>query len=220
MDTVDRVQQWRQVTEHYRSLTDDELIAIARHKEELTEVALQALATEISHRKLEIPPEEPAEEQKAPTFPEPDPDSPYEAERELVEIEVAHSLRDALQLQQLLDDAGIPFFMGSEKAPRVAGVKSNFANGVSVKIMRIGLPYASGARRAFQPEDDPARNTREHESEIIKPDPVFCPKCHSDEIVLDEAEPDPAKPESAAKFEWSCEACGHHWEDDGILAGE
>lgn len=218
MDTVDRVEQWRQVTEHYRSLTDDELIAIARQKTALTDVAQQALDAEILHRKIEIPPEE-VEEEKPPALPESDSDSFYEAERSLVEIETVYSLRDALQLQELLEKAGIPFFMGDEKAPSVDAVKSNFANGVSVKIMRIGLPYATGARVAFRPEDhpDPKHNAN---GEDIKPDPVFCPKCNSDQIVLEEVEPDPSRPDTAAKFQWTCDSCGHHWVDDGILAEE
>jgi DNA-directed RNA polymerase subunit M/transcription elongation factor TFIIS len=220
MDSVDRVQQWRQVTEHYRALTDDELIGIARQKEDLTEIAQQALAAEISSRKLEVPPEERAAEQKAPVFPEPDPDSPYEAERELVEIEVVYSLRDALQLQTLLDGADIPFCMGEEKATRAEAVRSNFASGVSVKIMRIGLPYASGARRAFQPEDDPGQAAGEERPEDLDADSVFCPKCHSQEVVLLEVEADRAKPELASTFGWTCDACGHQWEDDGVMGEE
>ena len=217
MDAVDRVQQWRQVTEHYRQLTDGELIAIARQRAELTDVAQQALDAEILHRKLEIPPDEPEGEPKAPVLPEPDPDSPYAEEWELVEIQTVFSLRDALQLQQLLGAAGIPLYMGEEKATDANAVKSNFANGVSVKIMRVGLPYATGARIAFKPLDDPTPKSKD---EDIKPDPLFCPSCRSDQVFLDQVAPDPAKPDTAAKFEWTCDACGHHWEDDGILSEE
>lgn len=217
MNTVDRVEQWRQVTEHYRSLADEELIAIARQKVDLTEVAQQALDAEVLHRKLEIPPELPDDEPKGPVLPEPEPDSPYEPERELAEIEIVYSLRDALQLQQLLEADGIPCFMGDERATSANSVKSNFANGVSVKVMRIGIPYATRARRMFQPQDDSRPEEKDEDSE---PDPLFCPKCKSDQVFLDEVEPDLAKPGTAAKFQWTCDACGNHWEDDGILAAE
>jgi len=219
MGTADQIEQWRQITEHYRSLTDEELIAIARQRAHLTEVAQQALDAEILHRKLEIPPELPDDEPKGPVLPEPEPDSPYEPERQLAEIETVYSLRDALQLQQLLETDGIPCYMGDEKATSAKAVKSNFANGVSVKIMRIGIPYATRARRMFQPEDDAARNDAKKD-EDSEPDPLFCPKCRSDQVFLDEVEPDLAKPGTAAKFEWTCDACGHHWQDDGILAAE
>jgi len=219
MDAVDRVEQWRQVSEHYRSLTDDELIAIARQKSELTDVAQQALDAEVLHRKLEIPPELPDDEPELAVLPEPEPGSPYEPERQLAEIETVYSLRDARQLQQLLEADGIPCFMGDEKATDANAVRSNFANGVTVKIMRIGIPYATRARRAFQPEDDPSHDQKERD-EDIQADPLICPKCKSDQVFLEEVEPDSAKPGTATKFEWSCDACGHHWENDGILARE
>lgn len=217
MGAVDRVEEWRQVTEHYRSLTDDELVAIARQRSELTDVAQQAMDAEILHRKLEIPPELPDDEPKVPVLPEPEPDSPYEPERQLAEIETVYSLRDALQLQRLLEADGIPCYLGDEEATDANAVRSNFANGVSVKIMRIGIPYATRARRMFQPQDDSRTKERD---EDVEADPLLCPKCKSDQVFLDEAEPDPANPEKAATFQWTCDACGHRWEDDGILTAE
>ena len=41
-----------------------------------------------------------------------------------------------------------------------------------------------------------------------------CPKCHSEEIVFQELD---AK---TATFNWSCDACGHVWNDDGVERGE
>jgi len=53
-----------------------------------------------------------------PAIPDPSPplDSSGDEDPELVEICTVWSLADALQLQTLLDRAGIPFFMGPEKA--------------------------------------------------------------------------------------------------------
>lgn len=215
-DKVDRVAEWRQVTEHYRSLTDDELIPIARQKEELTDIAQQALAAEILHRKLEIPPEEPEEPLEVLPDPEPDPESPYADDRELVEIETVYSLRDGLQLQSLLVEDGIPFYVGDEKATSMEAVKSNFANGVAVRIMRIGLAYATRARINFHPQDDPGRDERKQEMEADA-EAILCPKCRSEDVTLEEVEPDAAKPDLAAKYEWTCEACGNRWEDDGVI---
>jgi hypothetical protein len=56
------------------------------------------------------------------------------------------SAPDALKLQRLLDTAGIPFYIGPEKATGVEAVTSNFANGLSVQIMQVGVPWA---RQAF-----------------------------------------------------------------------
>jgi hypothetical protein len=216
MDAVDRVEQWRQVSEHYRSLTDDELIAIARQKAELTDVAQQALDAEISYRKLEIPPEEPEEEPEVPVLPEPEPDSPYEAERELVEIETVYSLRDALQLQSLLMADGIPYYMGDEKATSAEAVKSNFAKGVAVRIMRIGLPFATRARIHYHPQDSPEPEEKEPDDA----EPIFCPKCRSEAVVLEGTQPDATQTRTGTKFKWRCEACGKRWEDDGVVDEE
>ena len=221
MNAVDRSEQWRQVTEHYRSLTDDELIAIAREKSDLTEVAQQAIDSEIASRKLVIPAEEAEERESAPAFREPeiDPDAPYDEDRELVEIEKVFSLRDAQQLQALLNEDGIPFYMGKERATRAEDVTSDFAKGVVVGMMRIGLPYATRARKNFHPEDDPESHDRERAEEPIEPYVVFCPKCRSEEVMLDSSRPDPSM-QSGTRFCWRCEACGKRWEDDGVLAEE
>src|SRR5262249_25385940 len=54
------------------------------------------------------------------------PGDPYAQDRELVEILMVWSLRDALQVQRMLEVAGIPFYMGTENATAVEAVISNF----------------------------------------------------------------------------------------------
>ena len=98
----------------------------------MTDVAQQTLAQEISQRRLRLEPEEtPA---PLPAEPPPDSSSSYAEDRELVEICVVWCLSDALQVQMLLDRAGIPFFMGPEKATGVDAVTSNLGNGVSAFV--------------------------------------------------------------------------------------
>lgn len=221
MDSVDRVAQWQQVSEHYRSLTDDELIGIARDREDLTEIAQQVLAAELQTRGLKIPAEEAKEVQAEPVLPnlEPDPDDPYQEDRELVEIERVYSQRDAQQLESLLNEDGIPFYIGREKATRVEDVKSNFSEGVPVGVMRIGLPFATRARRDFRPQDDPerAKEQTEIDEAIERPLEVFCPKCRSEQVLLDASRPDAAMTRTGTRYSWRCEACGKRWEDDGVM---
>jgi hypothetical protein len=103
----DAAGEWLRIAEHYRNMSDGELIVLARQKSALTAVAQQALRDEISNRRLIVPPEELA-------VPKPEPGkptgSPYDEDRQLGEICTVWSLRDALQLQALLDRDGIPFF--------------------------------------------------------------------------------------------------------------
>ena len=236
MNTLDPAGEWLRISEHYRQLSDSELQALARQRSELTDSAQQALAQELSHRRLqpEAEPEKPAtpspfmpppaffdhESPKLRDSPEtdvPNPDSAYAEDRKLVELCIVWSVRDALKVQTILDRLGIPFFMGPEKATGVAEVTSNFANGVAVQIMQIGIPWAGPAMRNYEPEDDPNPIPNEGLAEL----PVRCPKCHSTEVIFEgQTSAVVATDDSPQKFQWTCDACGHQWEDDGIVREE
>jgi DNA-directed RNA polymerase subunit M/transcription elongation factor TFIIS len=217
MQTLDPAGEWLRLSEHYRQLTDDELVGLARKTSELTDVAQQALAQEIANRRLKLPPEESA----APPSPEPPPDSaedgesPYAEERELVDIRTVWSLADALKLQRLLDTAGIPFYMGPEKATGVDAVTSNFANGLKVQIMQVGVPWARQALQQYFPADEPPEEKADESDNLA----IHCPKCHSAEVVFEDlnsgSENADGKPSS--KFKWTCDSCGNEWEDEGLV---
>jgi DNA-directed RNA polymerase subunit M/transcription elongation factor TFIIS len=208
MESLNPATEWLRLSEHYRQISDDELLGLARQDSELTEVAQQALKDEIHQRRLKLEPE------KAPPQPEPQTDSSYAEERELVEVCSVWSLADALQLQTLLDGAGIPFFMGPEKATGVDAVTSNFVNGVSVQVMRIGLPWARQALQHYMPANQPEPKQQEEPGDFA----VRCPKCSSEEVIFESLTTQPATTTDSPspKFEWTCDSCGHQWEDDGV----
>src|SRR5690349_12754289 len=201
--------EWLRLSAHYRAMTDGELIAIARQSSKLTEIAQQVLASEVSHRQLLIPPEQ---DPQPPPPPKPSPDSPYAEDRELIEICTVWSISDALQLQWLLDRAGIPFFMGPEKATGVDAVTSDFTKGVAVQIMRIGFYWASQAMRDYFPKDEPASEAVE-----IPDTAVCCPVCRSQDVIFKSlASPPESTAPSVQRFNWTCHNCGNTWQDDGI----
>jgi len=220
MQTLDPAGEWLRLSEHYRQLSDDELVGLARQTSELTDVAQQALAQEIANRRLKIPPEESA----APRSPELQPDSaedgesPYAEDRELVVVCTVWSLADALKLQRLLDTAGIPFYMGPEKATGVDAVTSNFANGLSVQIMQVGLSWARQVLRQYFPADEPPEEKADESDNLA----IHCPKCHSAEVVFEDLDRGPENSEGkpSSKFKWACDSCGHEWEDDGLVTEE
>ncbi len=199
-------------------MADEEIVALARQKSELTEAAQQALANEISHRQLKVQPAEPKTPPRWQPRPFPASPLPYDDDRQLVEVCTVWSLADALQIQQLLDTAGIPFFMGEEKATGVDAVTSQFTDGVSVQIMKVGLPWARAAMEYYEPKDD---RTPKEEQELPDAE-VRCPKCRSTEAVFETLVPDPAaNPDTAPpRFKWTCDSCGYEWEDDGIVKEE
>ena len=217
MESFDRAGEYLRLRDQYRGLSDGELLNLARQSSELTEIAQQTLASEISYRRLQPKPDEPPSSRK----PEPppditDPNDPkYDEDRQLVSICTVWSLADALQLQSLLDAASIPFYLGAEKATNVNAVTATFTDGVDVQIMSIGVPWARVAMKDYTPADD-----RAHEKEkVLDEASVRCPKCHSSEVVLEETDP-VREGASFQWFKWTCDKCGHHWEDDGVEAAQ
>lgn len=221
MQTLDPAGEWLRLSKHYRQLSDNALIDLARQTSDLTDIAQQVLAQEVAGRGLKIPPKEPA----VPRLPQSRPawlpdsagdaESPYADDRELVTICKVWSLADALKLQRLLDTAGIPFYIGPEKATGIDAVTSNFANGLSVQIMRIGLPWAYRVFQEYFPADEP------HEEKTDEPDnlAMHCPRCRSTEVVFEDLDrgPENSEGEPSSKFKWTCDSCGHEWQDDGLL---
>jgi DNA-directed RNA polymerase subunit M/transcription elongation factor TFIIS len=247
MDTLDPAGEFLQISERYRQMSDDELLVLIPQSSELTPFAQQALANEIRQRgmKAEVEVQGPSApspfkalesnaltaffERESPKFRDsggndfPDADSSddhdsYEEDRKLVDLCIVWSVRDALKVQRILDVAGIPFFMGPEKATGVDEVTSNFANGVGVRIMQIGWPWARGPMQHYEPEDDPTPKEVEEPGELT----VRCPKCHSAEVVFEGRAPEPGKAvdELSHEFKWSCDSCGYQWEDDGVAKEE
>jgi DNA-directed RNA polymerase subunit M/transcription elongation factor TFIIS len=212
MAILDPAAEWRRLSELYRRMSDGELLALARTKSELTEVAQGALTDEIRQRRLKV---EPEAAPPPPPMPETPPDSPYYEDRQLVEVATVWSLADALQLQRLLDQAAIPFFMGKEKATGVDAVTSNFADGVPVGVMRIGWPWACAVLKYYEPLNDPYRKSESELGDVA----VRCPKCHSEEVIFDEliGEPPRAEKDPPQQYEWTCGACGYRWKDDGVV---
>ena len=135
----------------------------------------------------------------------------------MVDICTVWSLRDALKIQNLLDTAGIPFYLGPEKAPGVDAATSNFANGLSVQIMQIGVPWARQVLQQYFPADEP-NEEKADESDNLQ---IHCPKCDSTEVVFEDLDRGPvnSKGEPSSKFRWTCDSCGHDWEDDGLVTG-
>ena len=235
MDTHDPAVEYLCISERYRQMSDEELLVLAPQSSELTPMAQQALANEVRSRGLKIEVQNAGQSRpsqfRRPQFRPPptiEPESstvdsdgsdslaasPYDEDRKLVDLCTLWSVRDALKVQNILDAAGIPFFMGTEKAAGADLVTSNFANGVVVQIMQIGRPWARQAMQHYQPEDDRTPKVEQDPGDLT----VRCPKCLSEEGVF-EGGTDTlivAGDDSSQKFRWTCDSCGHQWEDEGI----
>lgn len=219
METLDPAGEFLRISEHYRRMSDSELLVLAQQRSALTDLAQQALASEFSHRGMEIPVEEAtAPPEREPASHSTEADDPYAEDRALVELCKVWSLPDAMQVQWLLDRAGIPFFIGPEKATGVNEGTLNFADGVSVSVMRVGLPWAAQALRDYRPADERPPKQAPELADL----PLCCPECHSPEVIFEGLTPETANPaqQRSPKYQWTCDSCGHQWEDDGVAKEE
>ena len=161
------------MAEHYRQLSDGELIDLAQHPSELTEMAQAALQQEISSRRLKVPPvEENQETNWTPPDDSDSDDSEYAEDRKLVGLNTIWSRRDAEQLQGILSQAGIPFCIGPEKVTSVDEVRSNFTDGLEVRVMKAAFPYVLGLLRHYEPQDEPLEQKAEDDPDLA----IHCPK--------------------------------------------
>lgn len=211
METLGPAAESLRLAEHYRQLADDELIAVAHDTSDLTELAQAALAQEMSTRKLKMPEPEPEIQPIRPVELDSDSDDAYAQDRQLVELCTVWSMPDAQQLQRLLDQEEAPFFMGPEQATRAEEATSIFANGVSVKVMQIGLPWAQQALQHYEPADEPPKQNQSEDNLA-----VHCPKCHSEDVIFETLVKGQAGEASTQKYAWECASCGNHWVDDGV----
>jgi DNA-directed RNA polymerase subunit M/transcription elongation factor TFIIS len=100
----------------------------------------------------------------------------------------------------------------------VDAAASNFGEGVSVQVMRVGVPWALQALRDYEPANKPPpEKDREW-----RDTPITCPKCRSEEVVFEQLtrESAGATDESKAKFAWTCDSCGYQWADEGERVNE
>jgi len=217
MSAIDVNEQWRELQENYAAMSDEELEAGAHEAYDLTDIAKQALQAEISRRRLKFEMhEQPPGSQEELEQEEPPQGYPPGFDPEdwgLIDFSYADSLERAREIKQCLDNAGIPSYFGPNLVDDLRLLPSPFPESVRVKIRETdqGRAIAALNRCAPQPE-----NQDEEISEYIG----RCPKCHSSEIVfqgLDESGEDSSDDSAAgSKYNWSCDACGYQWKDDGI----
>jgi len=203
MDRLDRVEEWRRLQASYGGMTDEELQALADDGSELTELAQQVLKSEINRRGLAIQ----LREVSVPPGLNPEPSEADPSELELVVVRRVWDVAEARQVKGILDDAGIPSFLGPDNLDTVEAFTSSFENGVDFKVRYVDNQRAFRALFESLPPDLKA------ETDYV----AVCPQCHSPEIVFQNLDGVKGSESSFdAKFNWSCPACGHQWKDDGI----
>jgi hypothetical protein len=203
MDDLNPVEESRRLQEHYARLSDDELRAVADEGYNLTDVAKQSLQAEILGRGLRI------QLKSAPAPPEPDPaNNDFDpSDLDLVVVNRVWDLTEARQLKSILDDARVPSYLGPDNIENVDTFRGSFDRGVDLKVRYVDNQRALQAISQSLPLDSAV------ETDYVP----RCPKCHSSEIVFQSLDCEsPANSAFDSTFNWSCDACGHRWKDDGV----
>jgi len=221
MDSLDQQEQWHQLTDNYRHMTEDELCGVADDAFDLVPIAREALQAVVSERGLKIqlaaapPPPSPLESSYRDGAAE-DTENPEDTEDlddpayRLVRVRTVRSESEAKRLKALLDANFIASCLGPENIVDLEDFKGSFEGGVELKV------HAFNSRRAFDVLNLYAPEQGEEDPDEDKEYAVVCPKCHSQEVTLKNAVPEAAATSAETKYDWTCDDCGHEWTDDGV----
>jgi hypothetical protein len=187
----------RRLRDEYSRMNEGELEKVAAEAYDLTEIARPLLGEEIARRGLAITLQSAPGGAKKPV-------PKVDDAAGLIEAGIYFDADDARTVAEYLRELGIACCWGPEheESPDLM----DFSAGVELLVSAREFESASEALRQlftrFKPKV-PAEFSEER--------PYACPECRSEQIVLQEVD-------EANKFHWSCDACGHVWEDDGVEA--
>ena len=113
-----------------------------------------------------------------------------------------------------LSAAGIPSFLGPDRVMHLEEFQGRFDGPVGLKIRDVDRDRTVATlRRALAAAWGDNKDPDEEKNYA-----VLCPKCRSAKVILEGRDTDDLdKSPRRDKFQWSCDACGHQWVDDGIL---
>lgn len=201
---LDQQREKQRLAANYASMTDGELQRLARHAENLTELAWDALEDELEHRQLE--------------FAEDDPDEPARHRLEVQELVTIRQFRDlpeALLAKGSLESAGIECFLADENLVRLDWFISNFIGGIKLNVR------AEDQETARKILDEPILEGMYVHGVGLYEQPR-CPRCHSLDVNFRELDRPIAYmsaflqvPIPVQRPAWHCHACDAEWEDDG-----
>lgn len=196
---MDQMDEWQRLRELYARMNEGELEVVAGEAYDLTDVARPLLNDEIARRGLKIllRTERPKRGVKPPPVPD----------RRVIDLDLEGmytftTLEEARRVKQFLNASGVPCFWGPDNADDPGELALSIDDGLAMKVRTDDVPRVrAGLRQLF--EGDPS-----------EPDPgdcnLACPRCHSPEIIFQDLD-------GQAKFNWSCDVCGHEWKDDGVV---
>jgi RNase P subunit RPR2 len=195
MQPIDEPEELRRLEDLYARTGDGDLRALADKLDELKEVARHALRAETSKRGLAM------ETHDAPT------DDLLPRDDDVVSLWAAKDRGEAHLIKTALESAGIASSLATETIETVDGSSESPETELVVRVAKSDVSRAYRILARYLPQQEEA------EKEYL----ACCPKCRSPDIVLQSV--DAKTPESCPahpRYSWTCDSCGHQWEDDGV----
>jgi hypothetical protein len=228
MAMIDPEQERRRLAGFYAGRMDGELEKVAGQAYELTDIALEALRTELSRRGLKttlvenrpLPPNrgpvpgDPPRPQAVEILPEGELDL-----RPMVTIRQFRDLPEALLAKGSLDSAGIECALVDENIVRLDWFWSNLMGGVKLGVDPDDVEAAEQILSQPIPEEFEAEGTGSYEQ-------PQCPTCGSLDINFRESDPAAylslalSVPIPFRRRAWRCRSCGAEWEIDDAPSPE
>jgi len=187
--------------ERYRSMSDGELLKIAREPWALSDPAWEALEDELEHRNLEVP------------EPEAVPQISSLEKRNLVMLRRFRDIPEALLAKGKLEAMGVECVLADENMVRMDWFLSNMLGGVKLMIDAEEFTQASKLLNEPMPE-------QLHVEGVGSYSQPRCPQCGSMDVAFGELDKKISYttawlgvPIPLSRDDWQCHACGHQWEE-------
>ena len=211
MGTIDWEKERQRLANAYSRMEDSELNELARDADSLTDVARQALQTELSHRNLAE-----VSANSTPTITEKTDNPPPLP----VMIRRFRDLPEASLAKSILDSAGIQSFLADDNTVRMDWLWSNVISGVKLWVRAEDVEAAM----KLLDQNTPEKFELDDGAEYIQP---RCPHCQSMDVTLGGLNkrlsygsllvglPLPVSHEG-----WKCNSCGNEWKEEHVDANE
>jgi hypothetical protein len=176
MKNLDQQEQWHQLTDTYRRMTEEELCQVAADAFDLVPIAREALQAVISEKGLKVQPA------LAPPAPQPtasdgdgfidDPGDSEDPDYKLVCVCTVQSESEAKQLKALFDANFIASCLGPENIVNLEHFKGSFDGGVELKVHALNSRRASNVLNLYAPEQGEEDPDEDKEYAVLCPSAI------------------------------------------------
>jgi len=181
----------------------EELVRVARFRDELTDEAQVVLQAEFARRGLALPEQAEADEEME--------------ERQLVTVARYRDLSEAIVARSMLESSGMVVFLQDENLVRLDWQISNFIGGIRLQVEKANEATAREMLTQLGPE---VVDFAGDEGVPAYTQPA-CPKCGSADVSFRGTARGPAitalyllaVPLPTGPKTWGCNACGTRWAD-------